>query len=362
LGFAPDRTGADYEEVPQFDPICIPANDTVVVTFVTRGSPAEMPRRGETSLSLPFRLHALFVNTQSGQVRTTREWPTGLYSSRVLPGTEGRFIVLTADKLMLYSPQMELLKELDLSLTRRSVLGWRAHLSPSRKTLVVGYEPREDESRSLGEARTENQWIDTESLTVTQRWTAKGFSGDFDNISDRAFVGILPGIKIRELNAPWRQLCGTRTAFCGDHPQFISNSVILTRTDPLPRYISLFRTNGALLFKQDFPPSEVFQCRQYAGPNPARPSADGRRFALPVGRLHGGSRFLDIGAKFTLKQIMVFDLASNGWIARVECKPLRVTSLWGLALSPDGSQLAFIDQDGVLWLFRIPEVTTVPSA
>jgi hypothetical protein len=61
-------------------------------------------------------------------------------------------------------------------------------------------------------------------------------------------------------------------------------------------------------------------------------------------------------------QVMVFDLASRGWIARVEAKPLRVTSLWGLALSPDGSLLAFIDQDCVLWLFHIPETTAVPSA
>jgi len=358
LGFAHDPPREEFDTSLQLDPICFLTDETVVITFATREAPAALPRRGEAGPNLPFRLHALFVNTQSGRLQTTEEWPTASYDSRVLPATEGRFIVLTPDKLVLYSRQMELLKELDISLSQRSMVGaWRPYVSPGGRAIVVGYEPK------AGDAWEKYEWVSAEDLTVLQRWTVKGYSGLFNNISDDTLVSLSGGIRIRELNAPWRQICWSPQRPCGTSPQFINNNVVFTHTDGGgPQYCSLIRTDGTILFRQDFAPSEAPECRRlFAGLYPARPSADGRRFALPIGRFHGGSAFFDIGAKYALKQVMVFDLASRGWIARVDAKPLRVSSLWGLALSPDGSLLAFIDQDGTLWLFRIPEVTAAPS-
>lgn len=342
------------------DPLCFAGDDTVVATFVVREPHATLPHRGEASPSLPLRLHALFVDTKTGRLRTAREWPTASYNSRVLPGVSGRFIVLTPDKLMLYSPRFEFLKELDISLSRRSIAdGWRAYVSPSGRAIVVGYQPSADE------AREECEWINAEDLTVLHSWTGRGFSGLFRNISDDALVGGSgTGIRIREPDASWREICRDPQRPCGMLPQFINNNVLFTYTEGgAPIEFSLIGTDGRVLFEQSFAPSEPLTSRASgAGPYPARPSADGRRFALPIGKLHGGSAFLDIGAKFTLKQVMVFDLASVGWIARVEAKPLHVTSLWGLALSPDGSHVAFIDQEGVLWLFRIPEAAAAPHA
>jgi hypothetical protein len=360
LGFVRDPPREELDTSLQLDPICFLANDTVVVTFATREAPATLPRRGETGPSLPFRLRALFVDTKSGQLRTTHEWPASSYDSRVLPGTNGRFVVLTPDKLMLYSPPVELVKELDISLSRRAIVGgWRPYVSPSGRAIVINYEPK------MEGHGWECEWINTEDLTVVERWTGRGFGGLFDNISDEVLVGMGVGIRIREPNAPWREICWSSPQHrCGMDPQFISNDVLFTYTDAGTLIeFSLIRRDGTILFRQDFPPSATLRCRRlFSGLYPARPSADGRRFALPIGKLHGGSEFFDIGSKFTLMQVMVFDLASRGWIARVEAKPLRVTSLWGLALSPDGSLLAFIDQDCVLWLFHIPETTAVPSA
>ena len=359
LGFVHDPPREELDTSLQLDPICFLANDTVAVTFATREAPATLPRRGEAGPSLPFRLHALFVDTGSGQLRTAHEWPTAHYDSRVLPATNGRFIVLTPDKLMLYSPPMELVKELDISLSQRASIGcWRPYVSPSGRAIVIRYEPKGDK------APPECEWIRAEDLTVLQRWTARGFSGLFHNISDELLVGYGAGIRIREPDAPWRQICWDPQRGCDMDPQFINNDVLFTYTDAgTVIEFSLIRTDGTILFRQDFPPSATLRCRRlFSGGYPARPSADGRRFALPIGKLYGGSVLFDIGSKFTLMQVMVFDLASSGWIARVEAKPLRVTSLWGLALSPDGSLLAFIDQDGVLWLFRIPETTAAPSA
>jgi len=358
LGFATKHPSDNLGWSLQLDPICFSANDTVVVTFVTREAPAGLPRRGETAPTLPFRLHALFVDTKSGQLRTAREWPTASYDSRVVPGTNGRFIVFTPDKLMLYSPQMELVKELDISLSQRAIVGsWRPYVSPGGKAIVIRYTPK------LDERSAECEWVSTEDLTVLHRWTAKGSRGVFDNISDEVLVGgSAMGIRIREPVAPWREICWAPQCASGMDPQFINNDVLFTQQYGVEPYqIILIRTDGTVLFIHDFAPSEVPRYGESPGNlYPARPSADGRRFALPIGKVYGGSALLDIGAKFRLKQVMVFDLANKGWIARVEAKPLRVISLRGLALSPDGSQLAFIDQDGVLWLFRIPETTAMP--
>src|ERR1035437_456557 len=104
--------------MPRVGPLCIVA-DEAIVTFVTRVEATALPRRGQADdSSLPIRLQALFVDTSTGQLRTRREWPTASDRSRIAPASGGRFVVITPDELLLYSPDMSPLKELELSLSR----------------------------------------------------------------------------------------------------------------------------------------------------------------------------------------------------------------------------------------------------
>ena len=134
LGFAnPHRPESSRGPFPH-DPTGYLVGGQIVVTFVTRVAPEGVPRRDQPDESLPFRLHALFIDATTGKVRTDREWPTASARSCVLPSPGGKFLVFTPDKLLLYSPSLELLKELSLSLRSRATWEtWELHPSPARK-------------------------------------------------------------------------------------------------------------------------------------------------------------------------------------------------------------------------------------
>jgi hypothetical protein len=131
---------------------------------------------------------------------------------------------------------------------------------------------------------------------------------------------------------------------------FINDQVLLALRSKPPRLLGfdLRDTHGQLLFKEDFPDNgEIL-----AGP--VRCGAGGQRVAFAFIKGKGGISALDIAPHYSLKRIIVFDVPSRQWIYRLDGKRQRITKLSGLALSPDGSQLGIIDQDGVLKAYRLP--------
>jgi hypothetical protein len=83
-------------------------------------------------------------------------------------------------------------------------------------------------------------------------------------------------------------------------------------------------------------------------------SADGERLALAVDRLRGGSAVLDIGPTSALNRVIVYDIRSREWVHSLDGKKQGAKHISALALSPDGSLLAWINQDGLLELYRLP--------
>jgi hypothetical protein len=111
-------------------------------------------------------------------------------------------------------------------------------------------------------------------------------------------------------------------------------------------------TNGDLLFQQNFLPGEVY--RWWAT------SAGGHRLALALDKGKGGSAALDIAPHYGLSRVIVYDLSARQWVNSLDGKKQGLKSISGLALSPKGSLLALIDQDGILQLYRLP-VTASPA-
>jgi hypothetical protein len=332
------------------DPICFPSDGTVVVTFVTENTPSALTNRGAPGAFPPFQLHAIFVDTKTGQVQATRDWATTTSESRVLPGTNGNFIVLAPNELILYSPQMEILGRLNLSLSKCDA--WEVRQSPGRKALLVTCFPVWQEELSKYE------WIDAEHLQVIREWTVHGLDTvlgrptvEADAISDGEIVS---GNAIRNLGGSWRHIINP--AYLPPFQnEFVNNDTLLSyQTWGKDQFLSLIRTDGQLLYKQDVPPSEQFS----HGPGQARaarPSADGNRFALPFYKGHGGSSLLDIPGHYLLKELMVYDLPGRRWIFRLDGKKQGIRTLSGLALSPDGSLMGLITQDGILEVYRLPK-------
>ncbi len=114
LGYTPPQRSRDVgQEAPLYmESIYFLNTKKVVVTFVTREAPAQLPRRGQVDETLPFRLHALFIDTVAGRVLATLEWPTSSVRSRVLAIPRGSFVVFTPDQLQLYSSEMNFVRKL----------------------------------------------------------------------------------------------------------------------------------------------------------------------------------------------------------------------------------------------------------
>jgi hypothetical protein len=328
-------------------PICFVSRDEVVVTFVTRLVSSSLPRRDQPDASLPLRLQALFVDTGTGKVRSKREWPISSYWSRVLPAVGGKFVVLTPEKLMLYSQDGEPLKELDLPLNREAIKDtWRVYASPAGKYLVIEYEPKTSGLQQM--------WIDAETLQVLRVWT-KGEMGHALEISDDGTALTWDG-KIGKPDGPFHALCAPINSYCHGGAFIDNETVVSVNRWGSEKRLNFVGTDGELMFVVKLPQAELLP-----GPGVWASSAGGRRFALAVYKGKGGSTLLDIAPHYFLKRVMVYDIPSRQWVYAVDGKKQKIKRVSGLALSPDGSLLGLINQDGALEVYRLPEAPTVPG-
>jgi len=132
------REWGPYVPLPPVGPLCFLAAGRIVVTFTTRTTPAALSRREDIDTpSLPLRLHALFVDSKTGQLQTEQEWPTGSDRSRITRASSG-FVVVTPERLALFSPEIMPLKELVLSEREEAELAsFRPQASPGAKFLLI---------------------------------------------------------------------------------------------------------------------------------------------------------------------------------------------------------------------------------
>jgi WD40 repeat protein len=344
-------------------PIYFAAPDEIIVTFVTRVVPSSLPRRDQPDASSPLQLHALFIDARTGQVRTRREWPITSYWSRVVAATGGKFLVLTPDKLTLYAPDLETLKEIDLFLSRRTFEDSRIHRSPDGKSVVI-------KSYDEGSGHYTFQWIDLDNLRVLRSWTENSHEnvwkgtedlvvsgGDSGSIYDDEMVLYFGSgfFLIRKLDSAWRLVRFTRPV-AGVYG-FISSQMLVALDTGDERHrkarMTFVRTNGEVLFEQEFPQRGML--------HGSTSSTDGRRLAQVAYKGKGGSALLDIGAHYSMNRVMVYDIPSRQWVYTLDAKKQGIKDTSGLALSPDGSMLGLINQDGILELYRIPETQTAPE-
>ena len=376
LGYTPEPFPTENYGWLGIDPICFLSAETVAITFVTREAPAALSRRGQSDESLPYRLHALFVDTKTGKQLAPRGWPSSSLRSRVLSAAGEKFVVLTPERLLLYSPEFTLLNQLDVIWGRESIKDlWDVARSPGGKYLLAHYEPQADAKRieqlpptvdALDWNPVEQfEWIDLENLQVVERWTEKscrdcfitlGYEDTF-GISDNGMVQRRKNPHIVEIgkppDGPWRGLCPYYQPYC--HPGgFVNNETFLAKGGDKPEEFWLVNTNGGLLLHEALRENETI----YTGHLPSHaswnPSADGNRFAVAVMKIKGANAFLDIGGHAVLERIMVFDIAIRQWIYMLDARKQKLTDISGMALSPDGSQLALITQAGILEIYRVP--------
>jgi WD40 repeat protein len=139
-------------------------------------------------------------------------------------------------------------------------------------------------------------------------------------------------------------------------PQFINNDMLAVYT---PTNIQLMERGGKVRFAQTFDVANKW-IDEFG--RPVRSSANGQRFAVASNALHlrgvKDESFAihvstgDIPAEFPL-DVQIYDLSAAQWIYTLQINADHLRQIWGLALSPNGNNLA-IDSGGTIQVFSVP--------
>jgi hypothetical protein len=331
-GFAPK--GEQWGLHLRPNPLCFADNNSLIATFVTREEVTTLARRDQPGETLPIRLHAVFLDTNAGRVRTTKEWSITRPRGGIVPGADGRFAVLTPATVALYSPSLELLKTFMLSSEQQSHL-WNIHVSSSGKSILVEYHYPE----------ATYQWLDSDSLQPQSAlWSESlpvlSISDDREIASFRDTYVKAKGINVFEAfiqpsNGVERTVCRTLAGPAGNcgEPEFVSNEAVALWE---PHSFSVVpKTGGGALLNAEFRDDEWLGRPLYS-------SADGKRFAVTVWAHKGGSAFFDTDYRSALKRIVVYDLPSRQVVYTLDAKQQKIRAASGVALSPDGSVMAVL--------------------
>lgn len=341
-GFAPkqEQWGLNL----RLNPICFISDDVLIATFITREEVTTLARRDQPGELLPLRLHGIFLDAATGQVRNTKEWSITRPRGGIIAAGEGRFVVLTPEISALYSPKFEQLKTLSLSSEQRSHL-WDLYPSPSGKSLLAEYHYPD----------ALYQWIDTNSLQPQPAWKDERlpsavsisdgeltfFSQEFMK-SQNVYVN---RVIVKSRTGGERVICHEtgQGASCGI-PHFLNNELLALW---MPHGVSVLpKAGGNPLLAASFHDDEWIGQLFY-------PSSDGNRFAVTVWTHKGGSAFLDIDYHAVLKRIVVYDLPSQHVAFTLDAKQQKIRTVSGVALSPDGSLMAILT-DGVVEVYQLP--------
>lgn len=349
LGYVPPAYHGlpDYlESLPDIGPLNFVTRNRLVVTFVDRVAPASLPHREEPRVYLPLRLRALFIDASAGRLEARRQWPTTSDRSRITPTLEGNFIVVMPDRLQLYSAGFKLLKELDLPVIQSASEGSsNPSTSPGLRFLLLFYVLRGDTTVWRG-------FVDTQNLRIVSSWSQIGQRmADPYEIADDGTAVVTDGQGEIETRTPE----GTRHVLCLRMHRgcvigtFVSDQALFSGFVELGMgrvAMRLTLIDGEIAFQEELPEKQYV--RQLAR------SAGTRRFAVAIDRGKGGSEFFDIAPHYSLYRIIVYDLPSRQWVYALGAAKEGIKAISALALSPDGTLMALINQDGILELFRLP--------
>ncbi len=358
LGYTPPAVheGGPFP-LPALGPLSFLAKGRIVVTFSTHSTAPSLPTRQDTdSSALSYRLHALFVTANTGSLEAKFEWPTGTDRSRVTRAPSGGFVVVTPERLILYSPQLVQSKELPLTLARVATLAsFGAEASPQGRYLLISYEAPNGFDGGY-------EWIDVANLDRIGEWgsydRAHGTWTNTGSISDArgAIIG-LPGgdTGIGQPDGPVSSRCPSSNERC-PNGDFVTDDTLFEAIPPVraPNFsIRLVRTDGTVIFTQRLNNHDVVK--------PLYPATGGGRFAIAIYKGKGGSTLFDIAPSYSLREVRVYDGETGKLVYTLDGPSQKIKSLSAMALSPDGSLLGVIDQSGVLAVYQLPPNTSAAS-
>jgi hypothetical protein len=335
-------------------------DNTVVATFVVhrQEEKPEVAQRGSLDRALPLRLRVIVLNADTGKVDSTRDLPTDSRKARILAVHDGKVVILGANQLTLYSP--DLLPAKSLTLPAGGADKWSSRTSPSGKDILLN-------TALFG--RGVWVWVETDSLKILASW--EDSPSGFLTISDESLATSTcwwgnecrswiespnGGEACREIGAPkceskiqvrglwsdWKTIAlGEKYQFT----QFVNNDVLFVPGKNTAKFI---KPDGTLLLEEP-------KVRRSWGTwnTGVVPSAEGQRFVIPSCQWKGGIASLDVSSHQVLEKIFVYDVGSQIKTQAFDVRGPRIKNDMEFALSPHGTKLAILN-DEFVEIFQLP--------
>jgi hypothetical protein len=264
-------------------------------------------------------------------VDTKQDWLTPNPNDGVVAGHDGKVVVRDGDALTLYDTSLKALKGTDTAPDhRRGGRLFRVFSSPTGRFLLLEFSPS---------THTQYSWMDADSLGTVNSFSENLF---VSSISDSEIVG-------------WRKTSSRQSEFVVTKPSepgrvialpkyrsnkvaFVSEDTIAIESGYLP--MPLVRTNGTLI-ESITPKTREFFSR-------VTPSAEGHRFAFTGSRIHNTSEIRAPHQTWEyVQRVYVYDMPTHTFVCEVKVKHSLRNQEFSLALSPNGSTLAFLDGESL---------------
>ncbi len=329
--------GRETKGKPHFS-VMFTDNDTVIVSYVVREGEPELSKRDGSEINFPLRLRVVFLDANTGEIKTVADWPTESLYAAVVASQDGSFLTERGLLLTLYSPDLKESKRLRLPPTED--VGWEAHLPPTGHTIL--FLPA-----GLHTTPVPWIWIDVDELRIARTWqeTQSGWVGIADNaVAMTTCVWVYdcePRTEVKSWATEWKAIAATDRK-SRPHPTFVDNEKLFL----VGHSTEMVRTNGEVLFQEKS--SDGCWWGQSIS------SMGGRRVAVPSCSLTGAVPALDREGSEILKRILLYDSPFDGLTYALDLKGPTIEGMTVLALSPDGSHLAVLNKETV-------EVLPLPS-
>jgi hypothetical protein len=316
----------EYKALPRTS-LWFTNNDTIVATLVTREDKLGLSSRDSSDSTQPLRLRPVFLNADTGKVIGIPDWPINSRDAGIVAVHNGRFIVQAGSELTLYASDLTPLKK--LKLPELATGEWIAHPSPTGKK-VLFLPPGHRTGSWL--------WLETDTLLISRSWedTQTGdvaIADDWIAMVTCTWVhNCQPEVEVKGVNTDWTNIA---PGYRQSSPQFISSDMVFVSGNPT----RLIRTDGKVVFVEDKLAEGCWWGRAF-------PSADAERFVVPACAVKGAAGALDIGGHTVLKKIFLYD-SSHQKSYTIDLKGPTIKNLTLLAVSPDGLQLAILNDNSV---------------
>ncbi|MGA9671067.1 MAG: hypothetical protein WBQ94_17790 [Terracidiphilus sp.] len=337
--------------------------NVVVAYFVVRDiAPAIPQNRHEASISDPFRLIAVFLNTKNGELIKRMDWPLPADPSEVppsffFPTTNGRFLVGIGNTLSLYSPEFKLLAHMD------DPSDWSPIVSPSGESLLL-----------VTGSQVNGKWIpgyellDTADFSILKSWNEPPSDPPYqiDAVwnDEAAWVQLEKPISgksslyLRTPDSAPKILLASKGELCGGTWRFVSKAELAGMVCGGGDRLLTVSTEGKICQQFDL------GLEQLDGPVVA--SANGQRFAVSTHRWGLGrnnqpdqlaARVFDVNSATPLLKLSVEPSNRNGNDYFYGSYGDTRFGWGGLALSPGGALLALKSREKVQ-IYRLPDTAT----